>query len=189
MTSCNCGEGTIKRRQASSTTPLSTPSPLTTFQPSILSSACSRQVTPVNSTSTVVTTRTQQVNQTFTNTTPSSTYSSVNVTITTTTQNSTATITSMTTTTTTAFVTYTSTTTIVLPSGAPSGNLTYLAISRAVNLGATYALSDLGTHMTDNYYTPTKREIFVLSSAGRLFSVTNDAYYYPQVGGTMLFCF
>ena len=95
----------------------------------------------------------------------------------------------MTTTTTTAFVTYTSTTTIVLPSGAPSGNLTYLAISRAVNLGATYALSDLGTHMTDNYYTPTKREIFVLSSAGRLFSVTNDAYYYPQVGGTMLFCY
>ena len=35
--------------------------------------------------------------------------------------------------------------------------------------------------MTDNFYEPSHREIFIVTPLGELYSVTNDAYYYPDV--------
>ncbi|KAK7968634.1 hypothetical protein PG988_007707 [Apiospora saccharicola] len=54
------------------------------------------------------------------------------------------------------------------------------------NPGASYALSDSATHMTDNAYFPNKRETFIVTDDGYLYSVTNDAYYYLQGSPSLL---
>lgn len=69
----------------------------------------------------------------------------------------------------------------------PNGNigtLYYLQISPDPNAGASWGLSDPATHLTDNYYKQSGREVFELTSAGQLYSVTNNAWYGTQTGAT-----
>ena len=53
-----------------------------------------------------------------------------------------------------------------------------MTFSPEINAGADYCLSDDSTHMTDNYYQKSKRETFIVTADGYLYSVTNDSYYY-----------
>ncbi|KAK8011633.1 hypothetical protein PG990_010598 [Apiospora arundinis] len=62
----------------------------------------------------------------------------------------------------------------------PTGTIGYLKLSPEANQGASYALSDDSTHMTDNWYFEDHRETFIVTADGYLYSVTNDAYYYLQ---------
>ncbi len=69
------------------------------------------------------------------------------------------------------------------PSGK-TGTLYYLQISPDPNAGAGWGLSDPATHLTDNYYKQSSREVFELTSANQLYSVTNNAWYGTQNGFT-----
>ncbi|KAI9791577.1 MAG: hypothetical protein M1833_001498, partial [Piccolia ochrophora] len=77
-------------------------------------------------------------------------------------------------------VTLTSTTTVTVQSNRPSGVLTYLQIVPQINAGASYAVSDPATHMTDNYYRNFLRETFIVTPEGRLYSNTFNAYYFLE---------
>lgn len=83
-------------------------------------------------------------------------------------------------TTSTVTTTTTSTTTISVASSAPTGVVGYLAFRSPINSGGQFALSDPATHMTDNYYSNTTRETFIVTNTSQLYSVTNNAYYYYQ---------
>ncbi|KAI9812310.1 MAG: hypothetical protein M1827_004759 [Pycnora praestabilis] len=167
--------GSLYPRQAASTPP-----GLTKFPSSVVTSACSMEASPVKSTSTVSLIVTNSTIQTVGPTFPSSTQTTVVRTVTVS-QNVTNGISTVpTTATTTSTSTVTSTTTIVVASGAPSGTLTYLNIDPAINAGANYGVSDPATHLTDNYYEQNTREVFIITSTGRLYSVTNNAYYFQE---------
>jgi len=84
----------------------------------------------------------------------------------------------------TTTTTITSTTTITVASNAPSAPPNYLAISPDPNANAGWALSDPSTHMTDNYFFPSRREVFALTSVKQLYSVTNNSYYGVPTGVT-----
>jgi len=49
-----------------------------------------------------------------------------------------------------------------------------------INAGAQYVRSDAATHMTDNGNDPTGRETFIITSDNKLYSVTNNAYYFTN---------
>ena len=89
--------------------------------------------------------------------------------------------------TTTSTAVVTSTTTILVAPSAPTGIIGYMKMSPQGNPGASYVLSDGATHMTDNYYYNTKRETFIVTDDGYLYSVTNNAYYYLQGSPSLLF--
>lgn len=69
---------------------------------------------------------------------------------------------------------------------APTGTIGYLKINPPANAGAAYALSDSATHMTDNAYFQSRRETFIVTADGYLYSVSNDAYYYLQGSPSLL---
>lgn len=129
----------------------------------VVSSACSLVAIPVTTTSTALTTATGTVTSGF-----------VQVAITA----ATSTILSTT--------VVTSTTTILVAASAPTGTIGYLKLNPPANPGASYALSDDATHMTDNAYFPNKRETFIVTADGYLYSVTNNAYYYLQGAPSLL---
>ncbi|KAK6819440.1 hypothetical protein PG987_015923 [Apiospora arundinis] len=133
------------------------PSPLANLAPDVVSSACSLVAVPVTTTSTVQTTATGTVTTGFVQ---------VTITAATSTVTSTSVVTSM--------------TTILVAPSAPTGTIGYLKLSPKSNQGASYALSDDSTHMTDNWYFKDHRETFIVTADGYLYSVTNDAYYYLQ---------
>ena len=58
-----------------------------------------------------------------------------------------------------------------------------------VNAGAQYVRSDVATHMTDNGNDPSGRETFIITDDNKLYSVTNNAYYFtdPMYGGNYLY--
>jgi hypothetical protein len=126
-----------------------------TYSASVISSACSLQATPVTTVSSVYTTTT-------------ATYTSGEI----------HTTTVLATSTVSETTTVVSTTTIQVASGAPTEVIGYLTFSPEINAGADYCLSDDSTHMTDNYYQKSKRETFILTADGYLYSVSNDSYYY-----------
>ena len=130
------------------------PAGLSGFSADVISSACSLQATPVTTTSTILAT---------------TSVTATSGAITTTTTGSTSTITNT--------ATVTSTTTILVASSAPTGAIGYLKVDPAINSGASYALSDDATHMTDNWFYKNKRETFIVTEDGYLYSVTNDSYY------------
>lgn len=129
----------------------------------IVSSACSLVATSVTATSTALATETSTVTSGF-----------VQVTVTAAPSTSTST------------KVVTSTTTIYVAPSAPTGTIGYLKLSPAGNQGAPYALSDDSKHMTDNYYNKAKRETFIVTDDGYLYSVTHDAYYYLQGSPSLL---
>ncbi|MCJ1409427.1 hypothetical protein MMC19_003508 [Ptychographa xylographoides] len=182
----------FNRRQISNTTSnsnsssISTPSALSTFGATILSSACSQEVYPINMTSTSFYYSVSTVTST---TTVPATSQAISVANSFTTQTISSGITTALTATTTATVTTTSTTTIVVQPGAPNGTQTYLQVANDPNLVTAYALSDPSTHLTDNYFFPSRREVFIVSQLGQLYSVTNNSYYYgtKPAGGDKLY--
>lgn len=178
------------RRGAPTVSSLRIPSLLTPYAPNILSSACSLEASSVTTTSTTTTTAIYNQTALFTNNVPSSTATIVsNSNDTTTVSDGISTIiTTAPTSTSTVTVTTTSTTTITIASGAPSGTLTYLSIDPDPNTSPAFALSDPATHMTDNAYNTTLREVFIVTSAGQLYSVTNQAYYYPDTASANKLC-
>ena len=179
---CQACEAQKEKRIPSPTTRnVTVPSPLSAFASDILSSACSLEATSVTSTSTVYITDIHNETLTFTTTVPALTETDIYTTSETTTISDGASIvlTTVQTPVSTVISTYTSTSTISVPYNAPSGTITWLAIDPAINPGAGFAVSDNANHMTDNYYTPTKREVFIITKLGQLYSVTNNAYYYP----------
>lgn len=121
----------------------------------VISSACSLVATPVSTASTILATTTET-------TTSGAVLTTTVVGLSTVTDTSTVVI----------------TTTINVPAGAPSGTTGYLTFSPGVNPGAFYAVSDLDTHMTDNYFIPGTRENFIVTADGYLYSVSHDAYYF-----------
>ncbi|OCL15259.1 hypothetical protein AOQ84DRAFT_358179 [Glonium stellatum] len=131
------------------------PAGLSGFPASVISSACSLQATPVTTVSSIYTTTT-------------ATYTSGEVYTTTVLATSTVTETS----------TVLSTTTILVASSAPTGAIGYMTFNPEINTGANYCLSDDATHMTDNWFQKAKRETFIVTADGYLYSVTNDSYYY-----------
>ncbi|KAI9730025.1 MAG: hypothetical protein M1818_008294 [Claussenomyces sp. TS43310] len=171
------GSRWVEVRQVLST-PTPIPSALATFSAYVLSSACSAEVTQASITSTAQITVTASVSTRTTSTGPVIYITSTAATITTiiTLQSGVATTTS----TSTSLSISMTTTTVILPSGAPTGIPSYLQIIPQVNSGAGYCLSDPGAHLTDNYFKPSNREIFIVSSLAKLYSVTHAAYYYRQ---------
>ncbi|RDW88412.1 hypothetical protein BP6252_00444 [Coleophoma cylindrospora] len=165
----------LAKRQA-----LSTPAALATFAATILSSACSAQVTQATSVITVGPTVTATSRTTVPSTGPLATSTSIVAAVTQIITVASGVSTTVTTTTGTTQTTV-STTTVVVAAGAPTGTQTYLQLIRPINPGASYALSDPAPHMTDNYYLPNTREIFVLTGTKQLYSISHDAYYYRQV--------
>ncbi|MCJ1374615.1 hypothetical protein MMC20_005847 [Loxospora ochrophaea] len=83
----------------------------------------------------------------------------------------------------------TSTTTISTYSGAPTGPPTFMQIPQDINWDDPYAISDNAQHLTDNYNLNTSREVFIVSNAGQLYSVSHNAYYYIKTpaGGDKLY--
>ncbi|THY56331.1 hypothetical protein D6C99_02875 [Aureobasidium pullulans] len=124
-----------------STQTIITPAALQTFSASVLSSACSAEITTTATTVTEVKTESSISTETTTQT-------------------------------------ISSTTTISIASSAPTGVVGYLEIRPVVNAGAQYVRSDVATHMTDNGNDLTGRETFIITSDNKLYSVTNDAYYF-----------
>ena len=164
------------RRQATTST-LSTPSALATFPSNILSSACSREAGPATLTSAA--TQSQVVTVSTTSTTTSvSTYVSIIVQTVVTMNTITAGVRTAAASTTTVNTTVVSTTTISVRSAAPSGNIYYMQITPDNNPVAQYALSDPQGHLSDYYYYQYRREVFILTDDGVLYSVTNNSYYY-----------
>lgn len=184
----------VERRQAASTTStaISTPSDLSQFPATILSSACSLEATPVTTTSTASTTATV-VQAGSTTVTTYTTLAAVSSPTTVSTTTTTATVSSGVSTapssTRTSTVVVTSTSTVVVQGSAPTGTPTWLQVQPDPNTGATYALSDPSTHLTDNFYAQSKREVFIVSGMGQLYSVTNNSYYYipKPAGGDKLY--
>jgi hypothetical protein len=127
----------------------------------VVTSACSLQATPVTETSTVFTTTVETFTSGSTHTTTVLALSTI-----------------------TATETVVATTTIKVAANAPSGAIGYLTFSPGVNAGADYALSDGATHMTDNFYQKAKRETFIVTADGYLYSVTNNSYYYISAGAS-----
>ncbi|KAG9653707.1 hypothetical protein KCU95_g11661, partial [Aureobasidium melanogenum] len=129
-----------------------TPAALQTFSASVLSSACSAEITTTATTVTEVTTESTVSTETSTKT-------------------------------------ISSTTTISIASSAPTGVIGYLEIRPVINAGAQYVRSDVATHMTDNGNDPSGRETFIITTDNKLYSVTNDAYYYTNSvsGGDLLY--
>ena len=110
----------LARQQPSSSTPISTPSDLSTFSPAVLSSACSQEAVPVSQTS--ITTKAVTTGAVATSTaTALTTVISSTLSTASTTQTISSGVTTVPTSTTTTYTTVTSTTTIVYASNAPSG--------------------------------------------------------------------
>ena len=60
----------------------------------------------------------------------------------------------------------------------------YINIASDPNPGAGWGVSDPATHMTDNYFKPSYREVFEVTTANMLYSVTNNAWYGTLTGAT-----
>jgi hypothetical protein len=155
---------------------LSIPTLLGTYSSNILSSACSGEVTSATSTSVIYTTISKSTSSVGVVTVvPVRTVTGSAVTVT---QTITSGISIITVSATTITSSYTKTTTIIVASSAPTGSPTYLQNLPQINPGASYAISDPATHMTDNYFVPTTREVFVGTSNGGLYSITHNAWYF-----------
>ncbi|MCJ1273655.1 hypothetical protein MMC21_001448 [Puttea exsequens] len=173
----------LEARQAI-TSALSTPSALATFSPDILSSACSEEVAPVTQASVETQYKISTSSSTTTTTAQSTTAIATVIQTSSTTQIITSGVSTNAVSTITTTTTIYSTTTITVASNAPTAVPNYLAISPVINPNAGWALSDPSTHMTDNYFFPSRREVFALTSTNQLYSVTNNSYYGIATGTT-----
>ncbi|CAD0098134.1 unnamed protein product, partial [Aureobasidium mustum] len=142
-TETSASSSEISSSSDSSQSTIVTPAALQTFSASVLSSACSAEITTTATTVTEVSTESTVSTETSTQT-------------------------------------ISSTTTISIASSAPTGVIGYLEIRPVINAGAQYVRSDDSTHMTDNGRDPSSRETFIITSDNKLYSVTNNAYYYVK---------
>ena len=159
---------------------------LLTFDPAVVSSACSLEANPVTGTVTVTVNQTASVTgtqvTTVTNTSPTTAVATVVQTSIAVSTVSSGTFTGPAVTerlTVTVIVTSTisvstSTTSATPIASPPAYNL---AVSGDPNAGAKFALSDPNGHMTDNFLSTSSREIFRLTSENKLYSVLKNAYY------------